>query len=198
MEELEEVLEPIEEVEETLEYKDLKWNSVGHTSFDVTIKVGDSWLPYTCNAEDDGIGSQLWAIRDTLDIEEYVTPVVDIEDVRSAKLLEISRIAGSFEQTENKDMVLTSSLGFRVNADPKAKRNIDTLIELRVQAFRDYDNQDQSVTLEDLETIKREISLNALNLYNQKWTMQAQVMALETIEDIKNYEIKFEMLNFNK
>ena len=95
-------------------------------------------------------------------------------------------------------MVLTSSLGFRVNADPKAKRNIDTLIELRVQVFRDYDNQDQSVTLEDLETIKREISLNALNLYNQKWTMQAQVMALETIEDIKNYEIKFEMLNFNK
>lgn len=198
MEELGEVLEPIEEVEETLEYKDLKWNNVDHTSFDVTIKVGDSWLPYTCNAEDGGVGSQLWAIRDTLDIEEYVAPVVDIEDVRNAKLLEISRIAGSFEQTENKDMVLTSSLGFRVNADPKAKRNIDTLIELRVQVFRDYDNQDQSVTLEDLETIKREISLNALNLYNQKWTMQAQVMALETIEDIKNYEIKFEMLNFNK
>ena len=121
-----------------------------------------------------------------------------LEELREQKLNELSSQASRFEQTENKDMVLTSSLGFRVNADPKAKRNIDTLIELRVQVFRDYDNQDQSVTLEDLETIKREISLNALNLYNQKWTMQAQVMALETIEDIKNYEIKFEMLNFNK
>ena len=197
MEELEEVLEPIEEVEETLEYKDLKWNDVGHTSFNVTIKVGDSWLPYTCNAEDDGVGSQLWAIRDTLDIEEYVAPVVDIEDVRSAKLLEISRIAGSFEQTENKDMVLTSSLGFRVNADPKAKRNIDTLIELQVQTFRDYDNViHNDITVQDLETIKREISLNAVNLYNQKWIMETEIKDLETIEDIKNYEIKFEMLKF--
>lgn len=197
MEELEEVLEP--EVEETLEYKDLKWNNVDHTSFNVTIKVGDSWLPYTCNAEDNGVGSQLWAIRDTLDIEEYVAPVVDIEDVRSAKLLEISRIAGSFEQTENKDMVLTSSLGFRVNADPKAKRNIDTLVELQVQTFRDYDNvMHNNITVQDLETIKREISLNALNLYNQKWTMESEINSLETIEDIKNYEIKFEMTNFNK
>lgn len=186
-------------MEQILNYRNLKWLNADHTVFDCEIEHEEmGWIPYSCCEDDNGIGSQLWAIRDTLDIEEYVAPVVDIEDVRSAKLLEISRIAGSFEQTENKDMVLTSSLGFRVNADPKAKRNIDTLIELRVQAFRDYDNQDQSVTLEDLETIKREISLNALNLYNQKWTMQAQVMALETIEDIKNYEIKFEMLNFNK
>ena len=98
---------------------------------------------------------------------------------------------------KNDSSDLTSSLGFRVNADPKAKRNIDTLIELQVQTFRDYDNViHNDITVQDLETIKREISLNAVNLYNQKWAMESEIKDLETIEDIKNYEIKFDMLKF--
>jgi hypothetical protein len=120
-----------------------------------------------------------------------------LEELREQKLNELSSQASHFEQTENKDMFLTSSLGFRVNADPKAKRNIDTLIELQVQTFRDYDNViHANITVQDLETIKREISLNAVNLYNQKWAMESEINSLETIEDIKNYEIKFEMLKF--
>ena len=120
-----------------------------------------------------------------------------LEELREQKLNELSSQASHFEQTENKDMFLTSSLGFRVNADPKAKRNIDTLIELQVQTFRDYDNViHTNITVQDLETIKREISLNAVNLYNQKWAMETEINSLETIEDIKNYEIKFEMLKF--
>ena len=122
-----------------------------------------------------------------------------LEELREHKLNELSSKASQFEQTENKDMFVTSSLGFRVNADPKAKRNIDTLIELQVQTFRDYDNViHNDITVENLETIKREISLNAVNLYNQKWTMESEINSLETIEDVKNYEIKFEMLNFTK
>lgn len=122
-----------------------------------------------------------------------------LEELREQKLNELSSEASRFEQTENKDMFLTSSLGFRVNADPKAKRNIDTLIELQVQTFRDYDNViHTNITVQDLETIKGEISLNAVNLYNQKWAMETEINSLETIEDIKNYEIKFEMLNFTK
>lgn len=122
-----------------------------------------------------------------------------LEELREHKLNELSSEASRFEQTENKDMFLTSSLGFRVNADPKAKRNIDTLIELQVQTFRDYYNViHTNITVQDLETIKREISLNAVNLYNQKWAMETEINSLETIEDIKNYEIKFEMLNFTK
>ena len=120
-----------------------------------------------------------------------------LEELRERKLNELSSKASRFEQTENKDMFVTSSLGFRVNADPKAKRNIDTLIELQVQTFRDYDNViHNDITVENLETIKREISLNAVNLYNQKWAMETEIKDLETIEDIKNYEIKFEMLKF--
>jgi len=120
-----------------------------------------------------------------------------LEELREQKLNELSSQASHFEQTENKDMFLTSSLGFKVNADPKAKRNIDTLIELQVQTFRDYDNViHANITVQDLETIKKEISLNTINLYNQKWRMESEINSLETIEDIKNYEIKFEMLKF--
>ena len=126
-------------------------------------------------------------------------PKKSLEALKEEKLKELSSKASQFEQTENKNMFLKSSLGFRVNADPKAKRNIDTLIELQVQTFRDYDNViHNDITVQDLETIKREISLNAVNLYNQKWTIEAEIKSLETIEAVKNYEIKFEMLNFTK
>lgn len=122
-----------------------------------------------------------------------------LEELREKKLNELSSQASQFEQTENKNMFFTSSLGFRVNADPKAKRNINTLIELQVQTFRDYDDViHNNITTQDLETIKREISLNAVNLYNQKWTIEAEINSLETIEAVKNYEIKFKMLNFAK
>lgn len=126
-------------------------------------------------------------------------PKKSLEEFKEEKLKELSSKASQFEQTENKNMFFTSVLGFRVNADSKAKRNIDTLIELQVQTFRDYDNViHNNITVQDLETIKREISLNAVNLYNQKWTIEAEIKSLETIEAVKNYEIKFEMLNFTK
>lgn len=129
-------------------------------------------------------------------IEEPYTP--SLEEAKAQKLTELNTLSSELEQTENKQMVVTSSLGFRINADPKAKRNIDTLIEVGVTTFRDYDNViHANVSLEDLTTIKREISINALHLYNQKWQMEYQISILKTIEEVENYQIHFEMLNFN-
>ena len=121
-----------------------------------------------------------------------------LEELREQKLNDLSSKASRFEQTENKDMFLTSSLGFRVNADPKAKRNIDTLIELQVQTFRDYDNVTHTdITVQDLETIKREISLNAVNLYKQKWAYADQIKACESIEELDRIDLNFTMLDFS-
>lgn len=121
-----------------------------------------------------------------------------LEEIKAQKLAELNSLSSELEQTENKKMVVTSSLGFRVNADPKAKRNIDTLIELGITTFRDYDNEDHlDMTIDDLKTIKREISMNAINLYNQKWTMEEEIKSLNTVEEINNYHITFQMLNFN-
>lgn len=121
-----------------------------------------------------------------------------LEEIKAQKLTELNSLSSELEQTENKKMVVTSSLGFRVNADPKAKRNIDTLIELGIPTFRDYDNEDHlDMTIDDLNTIKREISMNAINLYNQKWAMEEEIKSLKTVEEVNNYRITFQMLNFN-
>lgn len=121
-----------------------------------------------------------------------------LEELREQKLNDLSSKASRFEQTENKDMFLTSSLGFRVNADPKAKRNIDTLIELQVQTFRDYDNVTHTdITVQDLETIKREISLNAVNLYKQKWAYADKIKSCETAEELDIIDLNFTMLDFS-
>lgn len=129
-------------------------------------------------------------------IKEPTKP--SIEELRVQKLTELNSLAFELEQTENKNMVITSSLGYRVNADPKAKRNIDTLIELEVPTFRDYDNEIHlDMTIDKLKTIKREISMNAINLYNQKWVMEKEIKSLKTVEEVNNYRITFEMLNFN-
>lgn len=121
-----------------------------------------------------------------------------LEEIKAHKLAKLSSLSSELEQTENKNMVVTSSLGFRVNADPKAKRNIDTLIELEISTFRDYDNEDHlDMTTDNLKTIKKEISMNAVNLYNQKWVMEEEIKSLKTVEEVNNYRITFEMLNFN-
>lgn len=180
------------------EIKNAIWMNAEHTILDFMMNHKEyGWIPYTTSASDDGIGKQIWDIKDTLDIADYVPP--SLEELKEQKLNELNSKASQFEQTENKNMFVTSSLGFRVNADPKAKRNIDTLIELQVPTFRDYENViHNDITVQDLETIKREISLNAVNLYNQKWTMESEINSLESVEDIENYEIKFEMLDFTK
>lgn len=203
MEELEEIVvsteEPIEEVEETLEYKDPKWNNTDHTSFDVTIKVGDSWLPYTCNAEDDGVGSQLWAIRDTLGIEEFVSYVPTLEEVKAQKLSELSSNAGRFENNKCDDMWVISSLGFKANADRRSQQNIEGLIKVlgdNKTMFKDYDDEFHQLGVTELQTLLIECIQNGLNLYSQKFTMQVAISGMETVEAVNSFEIRFEMADF--
>lgn len=130
-------------------------------------------------------------------IKEPTKP--SLEEIKAQKLTELNSLSSELEKTENKNMVVTSSLGFRINADPKAKRNIDTLIELGISTFRDYDNENHlDMTTDNLNTIKREISMNAVNLYNQKWVMEEEIKSLKTVEEVNNYRITFEMLNFNQ
>lgn len=133
----------------------------------------------------------------TREKEDYFNSL-SLDDFKELKLSELKALSSMFEQTENKDMFLTSSLGFRVNADPKAIRNIDVLIYLNTKTFRDYDNIDRTVSETDLQVIKREISLNALNLYQQKWNFESQIKNTENIDDLRDLEFSFEMLDFSK
>ena len=133
----------------------------------------------------------------TREKEEYFNSL-SLDDFKKLKLSELKTLSSMFERTENPNMFVRSSLGFRVNADPKAIRNIDVLIYLNTRIFRDYDNIDRTVSETDLQVIKREISLNALNLYQQKWNFESQIKNSESIDDLKNFEFSFEMLDFSE
>lgn len=133
----------------------------------------------------------------TREKEEYFNSL-SLDDFKELKLSELKTLSSTFERTENPNMFVRSSLGFRVNADPKAIRNIDVLIYLNARIFRDYDNIDRTVSATDLQVIKREISLNALNLYQQKWNFESQIKNSENIDDLKDFEFSFEMLDFSK
>lgn len=133
----------------------------------------------------------------TREKEEYFNSL-SLDDFKELKLSELKTLSSMFERTENPNMFVRSSLGFRVNADPKAIRNIDVLIYLNTRIFRDYDNIDRAVSETDLQVIKREISLNALNLYQQKWNFESQIKNSENIDDLKDFEFSFEMLDFSE
>lgn len=127
-----------------------------------------------------------------------VTLFKSLEEFKKDKLNELDQKSSAFEQTENKEMYVTSSLGFKVNADPKALRNIDVLISQKVTQFKVYDNTIKPVTVEELKTIKSEIEQNALNLYHQKWEYEDMVNNANSIEELKQIDIDFKMLDFTE
>lgn len=128
-------------------------------------------------------------------------PPATLEEARELKLEELARVTAGFEDNLNKDMYFTSSLGFRVNGDRRTRSNIEDLIRFSpafpVQ-YRDYDNQVQEVTREQLQAMLAEHITNGNNLYNQKWNFEAQINACTTIEEVGALKIEFEMMDFGK
>ena len=91
---------------------------------------------------------------------------------------------------------IVSSLGFKVNANTNAYSNVDgvllqaqkgasTLSEDGKAAFRDFDNQVQMLTAQELETIKLELSENNSRVYGLKWQYEAQIAAAQTNAELK-------------
>ena len=94
-------------------------------------------------------------------------------------------------------MYITSSLGFKVNADTNSLENLNTLIDLNANIFRDFDNKIHKVSLDDLKIIKSEIQQNAVNLYQQKWKYE-EIIKKASISELKELKLNFEMLDFKQ
>lgn len=79
-----------------------------------------------------------------------------------------------------------SSLGFEIDADEVANRNIEGLVFVMQPGestlFRAYDNSFHSVTREELETMRKEIVVNSQKLYQAKWTLENRISTAETAE----------------
>lgn len=126
-------------------------------------------------------------------------PVKGLDLVKAETLNEISAIADAFEQMKCDTMFVTSSLGFRVNADRRSLQNIENMITLgESQQFKDYDNTFHYLSVDELKIIANEIIINGLNLYSQKFTMQQAVTSATEVEAIANLDLTFNMMDFTE
>ena len=91
---------------------------------------------------------------------------------------------------ELKVRVFTCSLGFPVqNRRFETKndlQNIDNLIFIGVPYFRDANNVNQEVTLQDLNIIKAEMIQDGLVMYQTKFDKEARINSATTKEAVWN------------
>ena len=90
-----------------------------------------------------------------------------------------------------------SSVGFEINADEAANRNISSLI-IALEAtgqetirFCAYDNSFHEVTLAQLKTMQLEIIANAQAIYARKWVLRELINVAETVEELDAIVIDF-------
>lgn len=121
--------------------------------------------------------------------EEYNS----VQNVRARKLSELN---ASFIQAES-DGTLESSVGFTIDANERANRDIDGLIKAlennpeETVMFCAADNSFHEVTLDNLKTMQLEVIDYGQQLYQTKWELRTRIMAAETKEEIDAIEIKF-------
>ena len=97
-------------------------------------------------------------------------------------------------------MFFKSSLGFNVDGDALSRDNLDGLKAIGIEpvTFRDHDNGDHQLTLDDLRTLLKEAQMNGAMLYQQKWQMQAKIESAKSLKALKAIDIKFTMADFSK
>lgn len=121
-----------------------------------------------------------------------------LEVAKQQKLSELKQESEKYSAYECETMFVTSSLGFKINADHKSQDNIRGLIALNTPtAFKDFDNQFHQVSVDDLNTMLAECYANGASLYQQKFNMELQISQLQDVEEVDNYPIVFTMADFS-
>ena len=131
-------------------------------------------------------------------IEEVPEP--SVEDLRSVKL---EKLESSFlEYRTSKTTFVESSLGFKANSNSTAYMDVDGLIgileaqkesgqENPTVTFMDFDNAPHELTVENLKTLKNEISANGTRAYEVKWTLREQINSAKSKEELDAIVIDF-------
>lgn len=125
------------------------------------------------------------------------------EQAKTAKLEELSRISHQYSAYDCPvDMYIVSSTGFKVDADVCSQTNMQGLVLMlepgQTTQYKDFYNEFQEVSREQLETMIVECKQNGLNLYQQKFEYEAQINAAQTIEELDAIELVFEMMDFTE
>ena len=133
--------------------------------------------------------------------EDGISISLTLAELKGFKAQQVENATAGFD-AERKDsgMTFKSSLGFTVDGDARSRDNLSGLINIGQEpvSFRDHDNGDHSLTLDDLKTLLKEAQMNGAMLYQQKWAMQKAIGACKSVKALKAVEIKFTMADFSK
>ena len=131
-------------------------------------------------------------------LKGYEKPEPLLEELKARKLAEISAEAHKYSQYECENMYLTSSKGFKINADRKAQDNLKGLIGIGLTCkFKDYDNEfHPGTTIEDLNVMLLECYQNGALMYQKKFDYEYRVANAQSKDDL-NFDVVFEMADFS-
>lgn len=124
------------------------------------------------------------------------TPEEMLAGARAEKLVQLG---DAFEHVQQFGH-FGSSLGFEVDANERANRDVAGLITLLEAAgqtetqFCDYGNVMRTVTLAQLRTLQLEIIVYGQMLYARKWELRDSISAAQTPEAVAAIEINFDDL----
>ena len=133
--------------------------------------------------------------------EDGISIALTLAELKGFKKQQVENATAGFD-AERKDsgMTFKSSLGFVVDGDARSRDNLSGLINIGIEpvAFRDHDNGDHQLTLDNLRTLLKEAQMNGAMLYQQKWQMQAKIESTKSLKALKAIDIKFTMADFSK
>ncbi len=100
-----------------------------------------------------------------------------------------------FKQYENElvnpNIHIHSDLGFEINADIRSQNNVRALITLfesngnrKAVSYRDYDNENHNLTLDQLKTLLTEMCTYVNYIYAKKWETKKRIEDAKSIDEI--------------
>ena len=165
----------------------------GKYSGDNTLST--AWgAAYIARAAERGYECACWPDTETPDFHaRWVKTPADSKDNVSEDGISIS-------------LTLAEMKGFKAQQVENAtasfdgRDNLSGLINIGAEpvSFRDHDNSDHSLTLNDLRTLLKEAQMNGAMLYQQKWAMQKAIDGAKSLKALKAIDIKFTMADFSK
>ena len=125
--------------------------------------------------------------------EGWVEYTPTLEEARTEKLAELE---AAFDTASHKAHC-TSSVGFEIDADETANRNVSSLI-VAMEAngedsvlFCAYDNTFHEVTLDQLRIMQIEIITHARAVYARKWALREAIEAAQSVVELESLSISF-------
>jgi len=133
--------------------------------------------------------------------EDGISISLTLAELKGFKKQQVENATAGFD-AERKDsgMTFKSILGFTVDGDARSRDNLAGLINIGVEpvAFRDHDNGDHQLTLDNLRLLLKEAQMNGAMLYQQKWALQKAIGEAKSLKALKAIEIVFKMADFTE